>query len=252
MLLESKPSGIANVTLDHPPANAIGQPQIDALSRVLAQVAAESNCRVLIVRGAGRFFCAGADIRIMQGGSNESERADRLADFAHALQMVCSTLENLAIPTIAAIRGTATGGGLELAMACDFRIAAREALFGLPETKLGLIPGAGGTQRMVALIGRAHALDLILRGRLIGGDEAARIGLAHESVSAEDVEPRAMALAEELASQPREALREAKRCINLARSEAGFAAEIDATRALHRHPDTMQRIAAFLARRSTR
>ena len=252
MLLERKPSGIATLTLDHPPANAIGQPQVDALSRALAQAAADSDCRVLVVRGAGRFFCAGADIRIMQGNSSESERADRLADFARALQMLCGAFESTPVPTIAAIRGTATGGGLELAMACDFRIVAREALIGLPETKLGLIPGAGGTQRMVGLIGRAHTFDLILRGRLIGGDEAARIGLAHESVSAENVEPRAMALAEELATQPPQALREAKRCINLARSEAGFAAEIDATRALHRHPDTARRIAAFLAGRASK
>ncbi|MBI3043089.1 MAG: enoyl-CoA hydratase/isomerase family protein [Betaproteobacteria bacterium] len=142
----------------------------------LARAAADSDCRVLAVRGAGRFFCAGADIRIMQGGSSESERADRLADFARALQTLCGALESTPVPTIAAIRGTATGGGLELAMA----------------------------------------------------------------------------LAEELATQPPQALREAKRCINLARSEAGFAAEIDATRALHRHPDTARRIAAFLAGRASR
>jgi len=249
MLLERKPSGIATLTLDHPPANAIGGPQIEALSRTLAQVAADGDCRVLIIRGAGRFFCAGADIRMMQGNASTGGHADRLADFARALQGLCGELESAPVPTIAAIRGSAAGGGLELAMACDFRIVGRDALIGLPETKLGLIPGAGGTQRMVELIGRAQALDLILRGRLIAGAEAARIGLAHESVPAEEVEPRASALAEELAALSPDALREAKRCIYLARSDAGFAAEIDATRRLHRHPDTGRRIAAFLAAR---
>ena len=250
MLLERKQAGIATITLDHPPANAIGHAEIDTLSNVLVKAAADGDCRVLVIRGAGRFFCAGADIRIMQGGADEAERAQRLAEFARALQVLCDALETFPAPTVAAMRGTATGGGLELAMACDFRIAAHEALFGLPEAKLGLIPGAGGTQRMVGLVGRAHALDLILRGRLIGGDEAARIGLAHESVSAEEVEPRAMALAGELATQSVQALRQAKHCINLARSPAGFEAEIAATRMLHRDPDTVQRIAAFLASRS--
>ena len=154
------------------------------------------------------------------------------------------------MPTIAAINGIATGGGLELAMACDFRIAAREAMLGLPETKLGLIPGAGGTQRLVQLIGRARAFDLILRGRLIGGEEAAHLGLVLEAVAATEIGTRTMALAEELAAQPRQALREARRCINLARSDAGFAEEIAATRRLQLDADTAQRIAAFLARRA--
>lgn len=252
MRIEKTSSGVAVLTLDHPPANAIGEPQIDAQSKALHGAADDRGCRVLVIRGEGRFFCAGADIRIMQGGAADDDRAERLAGFARRLQILCDGLENFPAPTIAAIRGTATGGGLELALACDLRIAAREALLGLPETKLGLIPGAGGTQRMVDVVGRAHALDLILRGRLIDGEEALRIGLVHEAHAAEAVEARALEIAEELATQPAQALREAKRCIGLARSAAGFEAEIDATRTLHRDPDTAQRIAAFLARRSTR
>ena len=248
--IEIKRPGVAILTLDHPPANAIGDEQIAELSQGLAEAADHPDCRVLVLRGAGRFFCAGADIRIMQRDGSDTDRAERLADFAAALQALCDTLEAFPAPTIAALRGTATGGGLELGLACDFRLIADTALVGLPETKLGLIPGAGGTQRLTDVVGRAHALDLILRGRLLQGDEAVRIGLAHEAMPAEAVEPRALELAQELAAQPLQALREAKRCISLARSRAGFDAEIEATRKLHRDPDTVERIAAFLARRA--
>jgi enoyl-CoA hydratase/carnithine racemase len=252
MLLEHGAPGVAVITLDHPPANAIGYEQIETLTRALDEAEASGDCLALVIRAAGRFFCAGADIRIMSAEAAGADRADRLAAFALALQELCERIERFPAPTLAAVRGTATGGGLELAMACDLRIVAREALVGLPETKLGLIPGAGGTQRLTELIGRARASDLILRGRLIGGEEAARIGLATEAVAAERVEPRALEIATELAAQPREALREAKRCIALARSDGGFKAEIEATRALHRHPETIERIAAFLARRSAK
>ena len=247
--IEIKSPGVAILTLDHPPANAIGDDQIAEVMQALSQAAGDPGCRALVLRGAGRFFCAGADIRIMQPDAADADRAERLAAFAAALQALCDTLESFPAPTIAALRGTATGGGLEIGLACDFRLVADSALVGLPETKLGLIPGAGGTQRLTDIVGRAHALDLILRGRLLRGDEAVRIGLAHEALAAEAVEARALELAQELAAQPRQALREAKRCINLARSRAGFEAEIEATRKLHRDPDTVERIAAFLARR---
>jgi len=252
MLLETNPAGITTLTLDNPPANAIGPLQIEELSHALAGISEAPGCRVLVLRGAGRFFCAGADIRIMQDDGNVQQRAQRLADFAQSLQKLFAFLENLTVPTIAVINGIATGGGLELAMACDFRIVAKEASLGLPETKLGLIPGAGGTQRLVRLIGRANALDLILRGRLIDGEEAVRMGLALAAVAAADVGMRGMALAEELVKQPRQALREAKHCINLAPSDAGFAEEIAATRRLQLDADTASRIAAFLARRAAR
>ncbi|MDP1538014.1 MAG: enoyl-CoA hydratase/isomerase family protein [Burkholderiales bacterium] len=251
MLNQDPETGVAVLVLDFPPANAIGPGQIDLLDAALS-AAAQARCRALVVLAKGRFFCAGADIRIMQGDDAAAQRAGRLAAFAARLQELFARIETFPAPTIAAIDGIATGGGLELALACDFRIAAEAAQLGLPETKLGLIPAAGGTQRMVAVVGRAHALDLILRGRLIAGPEAWRIGLVHEvafgNADARPAEKRALALATELAAQPQAALREAKRCIAMTGSPAGFEAEIVATRILHTETETMQRIAAFLAR----
>lgn len=251
MLLECDPSGTAVITLDFPPANAIGAAQIPMLESAVIS-AAQSGCRVLLVRATGRFFCAGADIGIMQARDSDTQRAERLASFAQNLQVFYEKLEAFPSPTIAAIDGIATGGGLELALACDFRIARQGTQLGLPETKLGLIPAAGGTQRMVAVVGRAYAADMILRGRLVDGAEALRMGLVHESVQGEadkrPAEARARALAEELCALPQAALREAKRCMAMAGKAAGFAEEIEATRVLHAEPETIERIAAFLAR----
>ena len=252
MLLEKLSHGVAAITLDFPPANAIGPAQITQLDEALTQAAADSACRALVIRAKGRFFCAGADIRIMQRAQGEAVDAvaNRLAGFARQLQILYAKLEAFPAPSIAAISGITIGGGLELALACDFRIAAMEATLGLAETKLGLIPGAGGTQRMVAVLGRARASDLILRARLITGEEAARIGLVHEAVAGDNTQSRALALAEELAALPQAALREAKRCMALAVSSEGYAAEIEATRALQGDPETQALISAFLARSS--
>jgi len=252
MLLEKLSRGVAAITLNFPPANAIGPAQIMQLDEALTQAAADSTCRALVIRAKGRFFCAGADIRIMQRAADEEVDAvaNRLAGFARQLQVLYAKLETFPAPSIAAIGGIAIGGGLELALACDFRIAAADASMGLAETKLGLIPGAGGTQRMVAVLGRARANDLILRGRLVTGEEACRIGLVHEAVPGENTESRALALAEELARLPQAALREAKRCMALAVSSDGYAAEIEATRALQSDPETQALISAFLARSS--
>lgn len=254
MLLEKLSHGVAAITLDFPPANAIGPAQITQLDEALTQAAADPACRALVIRAKGRFFCAGADIRIMHGAAGEAVGAvaNRLAGFARQLQILYAKLEAFPAPSIAAINGITIGGGLELALACDFRVAAADATLGLAETKLGLIPGAGGTQRMVSVLGRARASDLILRARLITGEEAARIGLVHEAVPGDNTQTqaRALALAEELAALPQAALREAKRCMALAVSDQGYAAEIEATRALQGDAETQALIGAFLARSS--
>lgn len=249
MILESVGPEIAAITLDRAPANAIAPEDIKAMHAALASAAGQ--CRALLLRARGRFFCAGADVSIMQAGSDVTERATRLAAFAKDLQDLCAALEAFPAPTICALDGIATGGGMELALACDFRIAANGVRLGLPETKLGLIPGAGGTQRVTRIVGRARALELILTGKLITAEEAARIGLIHEAVEG-GAEARALQLAAELAGQPRRALLEAKRCIGLAGSAQGWVAEIEATRALHLEPETQERIAAFMARSSAK
>jgi len=165
----------------------------------------------------------------MKGEGDLASRADRLAAFAKSLQELCDAIEAFPAPTIAVLDGTTLGGGLELALACDFRIASTAISLGLPETKLGLIPGAGGTQRVTRAVGRARALNLVLTGRMLAAQEAAGIGLIQEAVEG-SAAARALELAAQLAGQPVRALQEAKRCIALAGTAEGYAAEIEATR----------------------
>jgi enoyl-CoA hydratase len=173
----------AVVTLDRPDAhNALQFSMIEALSRALDEVAA-SPARAVIVTGAGpKSFCAGADIKELMDRSLMEQR-----DGAKLGQHTFDKLAKLPVPSVAVIHGYAFGGGLELAMACTFRIATPRARMGLPEIKLGLIPGYGGTQRLPRLIGEARALEMVMSGRAVDAAEAERWGLVNRVVA--DGEP---------------------------------------------------------------
>ena len=175
---------LALVTLDRPEVlNALNFELLRDLGVALDQVAG-GDARALLVTGAGdRSFCAGADIKELMGRSLGAQRAG--AAFGHA---VFVKLDTLPIPSIALINGYAFGGGLELALACTFRLAARTARLGLPEIKLGLIPGYGGTQRLPRLIGEARALEIILTGRTVEAEEAERIGLVNRVADGDLIE----------------------------------------------------------------
>ena len=165
---------VAFVRLDRPDVrNALHAELLLELGAALDLVQADASVRALVLHGAGDGFCAGADV------SGFAEMDDPFAGRETALagQDVANTLAALPLPTVAALHGFAIGGGLELALACDLRVAAPGTRLGLPETTLGLIPGYGGTQRLPRLIGEARALDLILTGRLIDADEAFTFGL---------------------------------------------------------------------------
>lgn len=168
----------ALVTLNRPDAlNALSFSLIAELSRVLDQVA-ESDARAVLVTGAGdKSFCAGADIKELTGRSLVDQKRG-----AELGQATFAKLERLPMPSVAIINGHAFGGGLELALACTLRIATRNAKMGLPEIKLGLIPGYGGTQRLPRAIGEARALEMILTGRTADAEEALRIGLVHRVI----------------------------------------------------------------------
>ncbi|ANN77807.1 enoyl-CoA hydratase/isomerase family protein [Bordetella flabilis] len=173
----------ALVTLDRPDAhNALQFSMLEALSRALDKVAA-SGARAVIVTGAGpKSFCAGADIKeLMDRGLMEQRDGAKLG------QHTFDKLAKLPIPSVAVIHGYAFGGGLELAMACTFRIATAQARMGLPEIKLGLIPGYGGTQRLPRLVGEARALEMVMSGRTLDAVEAERWGLVNRIVA--DGEP---------------------------------------------------------------
>lgn len=170
---------LALITLDRPEAlNALSFDQLQDLNRLLDSIAA-SDARALLVTGAGdRAFSAGADVKELMGRTLVEVRAGAMLG-----QSVLAKLDQLSMPSIALINGYAFGGGLELALACTFRIALPTAQLGFPEIKLGLIPGYGGTQRLPRLVGEARATELILTGRTVDAAEAERIGLVNRVVA---------------------------------------------------------------------
>src|SRR5947208_15851129 len=175
---------LALITLDRPEAlNALSFGQLHDLNRLRDSVA-DSDARALLVTGAGdRAFSAGADIKELMGRTLVEQRAGAMLG-----QSVLAKLDQLPMPSIALINGYAFGGGLELALACTFRLAAPAAKLGFPEIKLGLIPGYGGTQRLPRLVGEARATELILTGRTVDAEEADRIGLVNRLVDGDLVE----------------------------------------------------------------
>jgi enoyl-CoA hydratase len=188
---------VATVTLDRPEVlHALNAAMFDELETAFAELAADAGVRVVLLTGAGeRAFAAGADIRALTetdaaGGKRVSERG----------QQVMNQIARCGKPVIACVNGVALGGGCELAMACTLRIAGDKAKLGLPEVKLGLIPGYGGTQRLLRLVGRGAALQMMLTGAVVGAEEALRLGLVQEVVPAAGLMARARELAVTIAA----------------------------------------------------
>ncbi|MGD9365492.1 MAG: enoyl-CoA hydratase-related protein [Desulfobacteraceae bacterium] len=203
--------GIAWVTLNRPKVrNAISRALLEDLKSVLEELETSPDARVVVITGAGdKAFCAGADLKERAGMTPEEVDL-----FLTTIGRIFSYIENYKLPVIAAINGSAFGGGLELAMAADIRLAAESAVVGLTETRLAIIPGAGGTQRLPRIVGRGKAKELILTGRRIGAREALNIGLMNH-VFANDrllAESRKMAL--EISAGGPIAVQQAKRAIN--------------------------------------
>jgi enoyl-CoA hydratase len=242
--------GIYTLTLRRPEAlNALSTTMCREISEALAQVDRDPAARALIVTGEGRAFCAGADLKEREGAPPEAIWAHNRAIFRIPLQ-----LEHLPVPTIAAINGLALGGGCELALGCDLRWAAEGAELGCPEVSRGIIPAAGGTQRLARLLGPSRALGLILTGRRIGAQEAYRIGLV-DSVVPGDVLSAAQEVARTIAANAPLAVRAAKQAVRygLARSlEDGFRLEGELQRMLYATEDCQEGIRAFRERRAPR
>lgn len=187
--------GIAVVTINRPQAlNALNPATLQELQQVFDALAADDKVQVVILTGSGeKAFVAGADIAAMQSLSALQARR-----FATLGQQLMRSIESAPQPVIAAVNGFALGGGCELALACDIRLAAETARFGQPEVNLGIIPGFGGTQRLARLIGKGRAMELLLTGAMIDGGEAHRLGLVNRVVAAADLLPAARALAEQI------------------------------------------------------
>lgn len=246
--------GVAKLTLDRPAAmNAINQAMKDALSRALDAVEADEAVRVLVITGSGsKAFCAGADIK---------ERSDAdptpSAYFfkQRATHQLFSRIEQLAIPVIASLNGVAYGGGLEIALCADIRIAAATASIGLTEVNLGVIPSGGGTQRLPRLIGASKAKQLIFTGAKLSALDARSIGLLDEVVPAEQLVARTGALAAEIASKAPLAVRLAKQVINnglQADVHTGMDLELAAAAILFGTDDRKEGMRAFIEKRAPR
>ena len=239
--------GVALVTLDRREAlNALSYDLIAELDAKLAALDADPACRAIVITGAGsRAFAAGADVRELSVATVESLRG---ADPFSAVDRVAA----LATPTIAAVRGFALGGGCELAMACDMLVAGDDATFGQPEILIGVIPGAGGTQRLTRAIGKARAMELILTGRRIDAAEADRLGLVTRVVPAADTLAAALELAARVASMPPLAVRAAKAAV-VATQDLGLAEGLRVERRafedLFATADQREVMAAFLEKR---
>ncbi len=197
------------IRLDRPPVNAINAEMHRQLIEVAGRLAQDRTIRAVVVYGGLRAFAAGADISEMAG-----LKSNEIAVLIGSLNEAVSLVARLPQPVVAAVTGFALGGGCELALAADFRFVADDARLGLPEVTLGVIPGAGGTQRLPRLVGVTKAKELIFTGRPVDGPEAVRIGLATRSLPADRVLAEAMAFATQLAAGPTAALAAAKRVID--------------------------------------
>jgi enoyl-CoA hydratase/carnithine racemase len=201
--------GVGTIRLDRPPMNALNAQVQDELRAAAREATARGDVRAVVIYGGPKLFAAGADIKEMSRASY-TDIVDRAADLQGAFNAVAAIPK----PVVAAVAGYALGGGCELALTADLRIAADNAKLGQPEILLGIIPGAGGTQRLPRLIGPAKAKDLIFTGRFVDASEALAIGLVDKVVPADEVYPTALAWAAQFANGPVYALRAAKEAID--------------------------------------
>jgi enoyl-CoA hydratase/carnithine racemase len=238
--------GVGTIRLDRPPANAIDPELSEGIAAATSEAAQRDDVRALVVWGGERIFAAGADINVMADLDSESVRP-----VVSALADALAGLEAVPMITISAINGYALGGGLELALSTDFRFAAQDSRLGQPEIKIGVFPGAGGTQRLPRLVGSALARDLVYSGRQIGAEEALRARLVDRVLPAADVYPTAVEAARGYANGPAEALAAAKASLRAAETDPqhGLGIERDAFCALFGSADQREGMHAFLEKR---
>ncbi|GAV58605.1 ECH domain-containing protein [Cephalotus follicularis] len=245
-------SGILEVNLDRPDVkNAINKDMLRGLQNTFEAVSKDSSANVVMIcSSVPKVFCAGADLK-----ERKTMSASEVHSFVKSLRSTFSFIEALRIPTIAVIEGAALGGGLEMALSCDLRICGEDAVLGLPETGLAIIPGAGGTQRLPRLVGRSVAKELIFTGRKIVGRDAMSLGLVNYCVPAGEAQLKALEIARDINQKGPVALRMAKKAIN-----EGL--EIDMTSALELEEacyeqllnteDRLEGLAAFAEKRKPR
>ncbi len=239
--------GIAIATINRPPANAMNAPMMAELGEVFEELGKREDVGVVILTGAGRFFMAGAEIKDFIDMTNEAARV-----FISTIRKALNSIVDCDKAVIAAINGSALGGGCELAMCCDIRVADEKATFGQPEVNLSVIPGGGGTQRLARLIGMGRAKELIFTAKSIGAEEAKSIGLINEIAPSGQVMEQAKKMAKEILPRGPLAITAAKKAINQAWEKPlkeGLLAEEDAFASLAGTEDMKEGATAFFEKR---
>lgn len=244
-------SGVAVMEISNPPMNALSRPVLKDIRSTLSRALADKDVRVIVFTGAGKAFIAGADISEL----NDFETAQEGADFLIPGQEITNMLMNADKPIIAAINGFCLGGGMEMALGCHIRLADESATLGLPEIKLGIIPGYGGTQRTPRLIGKGRALELILSGNFLNGKQAQEYGLVNRAVPKGTVVEEAVKLATTMASKSRVAVQAALRAV-----QEGMAMDLHTAMKYEREQfgicyasqDKKEGVAAFTGKREPR
>ena len=247
-ILLTKSQGIATLTFNRPEKlNALNQEMTGELRHALDDISQDASVRVLILTGQGRAFMAGADVKTFLGASPFAAR--RFVQRAHDFLF---RLEALPIPVIAAVNGFALGAGFEIALACDFIYAAQEAKLGLPEITLGIIPGAGGTQRLTRLVGKSLAKEIIMTGRLLDAAEAQGAGIVAQVFPEDKLLMETLKTAQVLAQKGRVALHFAKQAVDRGAEvdlQSGCALEVDLFALCFASPDPQEGVKAFLEKR---
>jgi methylglutaconyl-CoA hydratase len=248
-VLLSRQGPVAVVTLHRPDRmNALGRELVAALQATFQELALDASVSVIVLTGAGKAFCAGADLREREGMTQHEARA-----FIASLNHTFNAVEDVPQPVVAAINGFALGGGLELALACDVRLVAASAQVGLTETRLGIIPGAGGTQRLPRAIGTARARELVFAGRRLVASDAVQWGIASRVVADDELQAAAIALAQEMSLGAPLALRAAKLAMNAdwrRGRDAALSDEQAAYAPLLHTQDRLEALAAFREKRA--
>jgi enoyl-CoA hydratase len=240
---------IATVTLNRPPVNAFNADMFAGFNGLLDDLGKRSDWGVLHIRSSGKVFSGGADLAEISTRFSSPDKMDAAAKVTRPFQQLFQRISDLPQVSLAEIGGAAMGGGLELALGCDLRIAANEAKLGLPEPKLGLLPGGGGTQRLTWLAGPAVAARIILAADIVDGKAARELGIVQWAVPRAELEGEAKKIARQVAALHPLSLAACKVCIRLARDPErnGFAAETDWTGRLLATEETQRRVNDFLS-----
>jgi enoyl-CoA hydratase len=238
------------IAINNPPVNALHPDVSDEILAAVQQIAADREVRSVVITGTGKHFVAGGDIRYFKTLNPASAEA-----YALRIQRMQEALQELSVPVIAAVNGTALGGGCELMMACDIRVAAENAVIGLPEVGLGIIPGAGGTQMLPRLVPIGTAKRLLFTAERISARQALAIGLVDEVVDCGEALSAALQLADRISANAPMAVAAAKRAVNLGMQMSltdGQRLEAHLFGALFRSEDVQEGVAAFMERRAPR